>query len=70
MFFAEEAAVASASKFYTFDLFMIVFTILLVVAVVRLLGAKVKNKFAIGFAGFSLLVFLIMDVYMVKGWIG
>lgn len=70
MFLADEAAAASASNFYTFDLFMILFTILLIVAVVKLVGAKVKNKFAIGFASFSLLVFLVLDVFMVQGWMG
>lgn len=70
MFLAEEAAAASTSNFHTFDLFMILFTILLIVAVVRLVGAKVKNKFAIGFAAFSLFVFIVLDIFMVQGWMG
>ncbi|MEF3305424.1 hypothetical protein [Paenibacillus sp. GYB003] len=70
MFLAEEAAATTASNFHTFDLFMILFTILLVVAVIRSISASVKNKFAIGFSAFSLFIFLILDVYMIKGWMG
>jgi hypothetical protein len=66
---AEEAA-GSASTFHTFDIFMILFTIVILVAVVRLIAAPVKNKFAIGFSTFSLLVFLVLDVLMVQGWMG
>lgn len=68
MFLAEGAAAGSASSFHTFDLFMILFTILIAVGLVRLLAAPVKNKFALGFAGVSLLVFLIVDVLMVQSW--
>lgn len=70
MFLAEEAAAATASKFHTFDLFMILFTILLIVAAVRLVSAPVKNKFAIGFTGFSLFVFIVLDIFMIQGWMG
>ncbi|RKN78906.1 hypothetical protein [Paenibacillus ginsengarvi] len=70
MFLADEAAAATASNFHTFDLFMILFTLLLVIAVVRSVSAKVKNKFAIGFAAFSLFVFIVLDIYMVKAWMG
>ncbi|MFD1903697.1 hypothetical protein ACFSQ7_05560 [Paenibacillus rhizoplanae] len=44
-----EAAAQEPSKFHTFDAFMIVFTILILIGVVRLLRAPQKNKFAIGF---------------------
>ncbi|GAA3412722.1 hypothetical protein ACFFNY_33200 [Paenibacillus hodogayensis] len=70
MFLADEAAAASTSNFHTFDLFMILFTILLIVALVRGVAAPVKNKFAIGFSAFSLFVFLVLDVFMVQGWMG
>ena len=68
MFLAEEAAATSTSNFHAFDIFMIAFTIILIVAVVRSATAPEKNKFAIGFGVFSLLVFLLLDVYMVQGW--
>ncbi|PYI51211.1 hypothetical protein [Paenibacillus flagellatus] len=70
MFLAEEAAAGSASNFHTFDIFMVLFTILVVVGLLRLLAAPVKNKFAIGFTSVSLLVFLILDVLMVQAWMG
>lgn len=66
MLLAEETA--AASNFHTFDLFIILFTIIIAVAVLRQLAAPVKNKFALGFASVSLLVFLVVDVMMVKGW--
>jgi hypothetical protein len=52
-----------------FDLFVIAFTILLVIAVFRSLKAEQKNMVAIGFGGVSLLVFVIMDIIMVKNWL-
>ncbi|WP_127580275.1 hypothetical protein [Paenibacillus koleovorans] len=64
-----EDAVQAVSRFHTFDIFVILFTIVLAIALVRSLVAPTKNKFAIGFAGVSLLVFLVMDVLMVKYWI-
>ncbi|TDF93461.1 hypothetical protein [Paenibacillus piri] len=67
MFLAEEAAQA-ASKFTGFDPFVILFTIIIAVGVVRLLAAPKKNPFAIGFSAVSLLVFLIMDAVMVLNW--
>ncbi|GAA4873614.1 hypothetical protein GCM10023310_61550 [Paenibacillus vulneris] len=67
MFLAEEAAQA-ASKFTGFDPFVILFTIVIAIGVLRLLGAAKKNPFAIGFSLISLIVFLIMDVVMVMNW--
>ncbi|MDB5052168.1 MAG: hypothetical protein JWM44_218 [Bacilli bacterium] len=51
-----------------FDLFVIAFTILIAIGVIRSLLAKEQNKVAIGFGGVSLLVFLFMDVIMVQHW--
>lgn len=68
MFLAEEAA-KTASRFQTFDVFVILFTIVLAIALLRSLAAPIKNKFAIGFAAVSLIVFLFMDVLMVKYWL-
>lgn len=69
MFLAEEAA-ATASKFTGFDPFVILFTIVIAIGLMRLLAAPKKNPFAIGFAVVSLLVFLVMDVVMIMGWMG
>ncbi|MCM3750302.1 DUF2759 family protein [Paenibacillus pasadenensis] len=70
MYLAAEEVAATSSTFNTFDLFMVGFTILIAIGLVRLLMEKKKNIFAIGFAGVSLLVFLIVDFFMVKIWFG
>ncbi|WP_407944916.1 hypothetical protein [Paenibacillus cymbidii] len=71
IYLAEEAAAASEpSKFDTFDVFIIVFTIIIAIGVFRSLGAREKNKFAIAVGVVSLLVFLFLDFVMVKNWLG
>jgi hypothetical protein len=55
--------------FDIFDLFVIAFTILIAIGVFRSLKAEQKNMVAIGFGGVSLLVFVIMDVIMVRNWL-
>ncbi|NHN33919.1 hypothetical protein [Paenibacillus agricola] len=70
MLLAAEAAQASASTFNGFDVFVVLFTIVIAIGIVRLLVAPKKNIFAIGFGGISLLVFLIMDAVMVMSWMG
>ncbi|WP_166246368.1 hypothetical protein [Paenibacillus turpanensis] len=60
----------TASNFHGFDVFMILFTIIIFIGVVRLLTAKVKNPFAIAFSVVALLVFLFADVVMVLNWFG
>jgi hypothetical protein len=68
MFLANKAAEAT-SAFENFDIFMVIFTILIAAGLVRLLLQRPrKNVFAIGFGTVSLLVFLIADVKMVSGW--
>lgn len=67
MLFAE-AATASTSNFNAFDIFVILFTIIIFIGMVRLLRAPQKNLFAIGFAVVSLLVFLMTDYAMIKNW--
>lgn len=67
MYLAEEAA-QTVSRFHTYDIFNILFTIVIAIGLLRLLAAPVKNKFAIGFTVLSLLVFLVVDVVMVKYW--
>ncbi|WP_379135481.1 hypothetical protein [Paenibacillus sp. sgz500958] len=64
-----EAVATGASKFHTFDVFMILFTIIISIGLFRLIKAPQRNKFAIGFALVSLLVFLISDYAMVMNWI-
>ncbi|MGG1312965.1 MULTISPECIES: hypothetical protein [Cohnella] len=72
MFLASNAANAaeeSASLFTPFDIFMVIFTLLIVIGLVRLLMEKPKkNLFAIGFTIVALIVFLIADAKMVSGW--
>jgi 4-amino-4-deoxy-L-arabinose transferase-like glycosyltransferase len=63
-----EAAAQEPSKFHTFDVFMILFTILILIGVYRLLRAPQKNKFAIAFGVVSLLVFAVSDYAMIVNW--
>lgn len=69
MYVAAEAA-GTASTFSGFDIFMVLFTILVAAGVLSQLRQPKKNLFAIGFGLVSLLVFLVMDAIMVKGWFG
>jgi uncharacterized membrane protein (UPF0182 family) len=77
MLIAEDAAVKMTTgtfdmfgiTFDIFDLFVIAFTILIAIGVFRSIKAKQKNKVAIGFGTVSLLVFVIMDIIMVKNWL-
>lgn len=62
-------AAETISRFHVFDIFMIIFTLLILIGVVRLVTQPKKNLFAIGFSVVSLLVFLYSDYAMVKGWI-
>jgi hypothetical protein len=66
MFLAESA---DASTYTPFDIFMVVFTVLIAVGLIRLLLHRPrKNLFAIGFAAVCLIVFLIADAKMISGW--
>ncbi|WP_027091784.1 hypothetical protein [Cohnella thermotolerans] len=68
MFLASNAE-DSASLFTPFDVFMVIFTVLIAIGLVRLLMARPKkNYFALGFGTLALIVFLIADVKMVSGW--
>jgi arginine exporter protein ArgO len=67
MLFAEEAA-ATASTFTWFDPFILLFTIVIAIGLVRLLAAPRKNLFAIGFTTVAFLVFGFMDFLMIQGW--
>lgn len=68
MYLAEEAA--KASNFHGFDVFMILFTLLIAWGVARSITAKERNLFAIGFGTVSLLVFLFVDAIMILNWMG
>lgn len=61
---------AATTNFSGFDIFMIVFTVLIAIGFVRLLRIKPLNKFAIGFTGIALVVFLYSDYLMVLNWFG
>ncbi|MFS1514744.1 hypothetical protein VQL36_20380 [Chengkuizengella sp. SCS-71B] len=69
MFLAEEA-VEKVGQFSYFDLIMILFSVIIAIGFVRLVLAKEKNLFAIGFALVCLGVFVIMDVLIVIAWTG
>jgi len=64
--FLAEAAAQTASKIGTFDWFMLAFTVLIAIGLVRLLRARPKkNIFAIGFTTVSLGLFLLIDYIMI-----
>lgn len=66
MFLAETE---STSTYTPFDVFMLIFTVLIAVGLVRLLLQRPrKNIFAIGFGTVCLLVFLLADYKMISGW--
>lgn len=68
MYLAAQAG-ESASTFQTFDVFMVLFTILIVIGLVRLLLQRPrKNRFAIGFTVVALVIFLVADAKMISGW--
>ncbi|CAM3531591.1 hypothetical protein [Marinicrinis lubricantis] len=72
MFLAAEAAETAekAGKFTPWDIFMVLFTIIIAIAVVRNVTAKEKNLFAVGFSIVALLAFLYVDYLMVRTWLG
>ncbi|NQX61878.1 MULTISPECIES: hypothetical protein [Paenibacillus] len=63
-----EAAEASTSTYTSFDIYVLIFTVIIAIAVIRQLINPKRNLFALGFGTVSLLVFLFMDVIMIKGW--
>ncbi|QJD85150.1 hypothetical protein [Cohnella herbarum] len=69
MFLAENVTEVVESTYSHFDIFMIVFTILIAIGLVRLLMQRPrKNMLAIGFSTVALLIFLAADYKMVTGW--
>ena len=67
MYLTEQAD--AASTFQGFDIFMLLFTIIIAIGLVRLLLQRPrKNKFAIGFAVVALIIFVVADIKMVSGW--
>jgi hypothetical protein len=69
MFLAEEVA-AKTGGATGFDVFMVLFTLLIGYALYRAVKAPQKNMIAIGFGTVCLLIFLFMDVLMVMNWFG
>jgi len=68
MYLAEQVT-ENTSTFQGFDIFMLLFTILIAIGLVRLLLQRPrKNYFAIGFTTIALLIFLVADVKMISGW--
>ncbi len=69
MFLAEAATEAVESTYSHFDIFMLIFTVLIAIGLVRLLMQRPrKNMLAIGFGTVCLLVFLAADFKMISGW--
>jgi len=69
MLLAEQAA-EQATRFHVFDLFLFAFTVLILWGLVRLAREEKRNKFALGFATISLLLFLVLDFLVVANWFG
>jgi hypothetical protein len=67
MFLAAEST-ASTSTFSGFDIIVLAFTVILFIALYRLLVAKTKNWFAILFCVISVATFILMDTIMIANW--
>jgi hypothetical protein len=70
LFLAEDVVEKSTKSFAVFDLFMVIFTIIIAIGVIRLAKAEKRNLFALGFTTVCLLVFLAVDFLMVLSWFG
>jgi hypothetical protein len=67
--FLAQTTTQAASTFEYFDIFMVIFTILIAAGLLRLMLQRPrKNVFAIGFGTVALLVFLLADYKMISGW--
>ncbi len=58
------------SNFVQFDWFMIGFTILVAIGVIRLMRSPNKTKFSLGFGSVVLLIFIGLDILMLMNWMG
>ncbi|MNY80001.1 hypothetical protein D3C86_2208750 [compost metagenome] len=67
MLFAEAAA-ATTSTYSAFDIYVLIFTVILAIGVIKQVITPKRNLFAVGFGGVALLVFLFMDYVMISGW--
>ncbi|MDF2649276.1 MAG: hypothetical protein K0Q73_5081 [Paenibacillus sp.] len=63
-----EAAATTTSTYTSFDIYVLIFTVIIAIAFIRELINPRRNVFALGFAGVSLLVFGFMDYIMITGW--
>lgn len=66
---ATEAA-STTVNFYMFDIFMLLFTVVIAIGLFRLLKSDRRNLFALGFTSICLLVFLATDALMIMNWLG
>ncbi|MGG1518875.1 hypothetical protein ABE504_25925 [Paenibacillus oryzisoli] len=67
MLLAEEAA-ASTSTFTGFDIYVLIFTLIIAIGVIKQLVSPKRNVFALAWGTVAFLVFAFMDVIMIKGW--
>lgn len=61
---------AETTNFFGFDIFVILFSIIIAIGFFRLIRAEKKNLFAIGFAFIALATFLVLDGLVVANWMG
>ncbi|WP_261303519.1 DUF2759 family protein [Paenibacillus andongensis] len=61
-------AAATTSTYTSFDIYVLIFTVVIAIAFIRELINPKRNLFALGFAGVALFVFGFMDVVMIRGW--
>ncbi|MGO4268616.1 DUF2759 family protein [Paenibacillus sp. TAF58] len=61
-------AAATTSSYTSFDIYVLIFTVVIAIAVIRQLINPRRNLFALGFAVVSLAVFGFMDYVMISGW--
>ncbi|MDD9271841.1 hypothetical protein ACFPES_32910 [Paenibacillus sp. GCM10023248] len=67
MLFAAEAA-ATTSTYTAFDIYVLIFTVIIALGVIRQVVSPKRNLFALGFGTVALLVFIFMDYVMISGW--
>lgn len=56
--------------FQTFDLFMIAFTVVIGIGVIRLVRSPHKNKFSLALSTIFFLLFVMVDALMIMNWMG
>ncbi|MEB3102377.1 hypothetical protein [Ferviditalea candida] len=64
------AEAAGASNFQSFDLFMIAFTVVIGIGVLRLMRSPHRTKFSVTLSTIFFLLFLMVDALMIMNWMG